>query len=181
MAKAQKEEAVKEVKPTKLKKAEVNFDGDTLTIDFVEAGSVVVDAAKLPEEIQHQLMLHGLKQKVCDSYSGIRGQEAEDTANAVITQLQEGNWAVARSSGGGGAVRVTLLAEAIANISGKPIADVNAMLATLAESDEGKEKLKLLRQDVSVKQAIAKIKLDKATKESKEAKGEDSVLSDLIA
>ena len=158
--------------PKRAKKADILIEGTVLSIDFTDAGAVSVDASSLSAEVQQNLMLHGLKQKVCDSFSGTRGQEAEEIAKRVIEQLAAGNWTVARSSGEG-TPRVTLLAEAIAAISGQDLAEVTAKLSTMAESDEGKAQLKLLRNDSAVKQSIAKIKLDRASKEAKGATGID--------
>ena len=160
----------------RVKKAAVSIDGTTLTIDFTDAGSVVLDATTLSKEVKASLLMHGLKQKICDSYSGIRGQEAETVAQAVADQLSAGNWAVVRQSSGG-AVRGTLLAEAIARISGKALEEVTVQLAGLGESDAGKEQLKLLRQDAQVKRTIAEIKLEKATKESE---GKESILNSVL-
>ena len=87
-------------------RADLTFDDeavgdDGVTFTFATGETEVVKPADLPAEIQKQLMLHGLSQKLGDSYSGEDADKCHAVFTGVLKNLTEGSWS-ARSGGGGG-------------------------------------------------------------------------------
>lgn len=69
----------------------------TVSFSFASGGVRVYDANELPEAIKDRLMMHGLSQKLGDSYAG--KDDHEDCTEAVWEQLMAGNWGAERGSG----------------------------------------------------------------------------------
>lgn len=113
----------------------------------------VAELAKCNEETTFRLALHGISQKVGDSYSGA-GDEADPVAFAeacieeTIAQLYAGDWRVT----GGGGPRVSDLAKALSRLNGKSVEDNQKALAEA--SDEQK---KAMRKHPKVALALAEI------------------------
>ena len=68
----------------------------TVTFSYVDGGMRVYDANELSEEMRNRLIVHGLAQKLGDSYAGRDGHE--DCTEAVWSNLMEGNWGAERGS-----------------------------------------------------------------------------------
>lgn len=152
----------------KLEKS-IDTENGVLTLGFTSGASVEVKMSDFPEEIVHQLALHGLSQKATDATAGKDAEESEERVKAVIDALQAGDWTVrGTGTGGGGAGRVTLLVEAVARLKDISIDEAKAAVAGL--SDEQK---KALQKAGSVKAAILQIKQEKLAKESSE--GDDAL------
>lgn len=123
-----------------------------VVIEFTNGHQVALDLAELDSDIITRLAVHGLSQKLGDSYSGCGGDlniaiaAAESTKEALL----KGDWAQ-RGVGDGG-----YLAEAVAEITGQGLDTVREKLATL--SDEQKDALKK-RKDV--KAVVARLKAEK--------------------
>ena len=69
----------------------------TVTFSYADGGMRVYDANELSEEIRNRLIVHGLAQKLGDSYAG--RDDHEDCTEAVWSNLMEGNWGAERGSG----------------------------------------------------------------------------------
>lgn len=147
-------------------------------VAFVSGDEAIaaVTLESLPKDVVTRLALHGLSQKIGDSYAGAASAErpfayAVEAIKETIAQLMRGEWRVAAVAGG---PRATLLARAIARATGQAL---ESIMATLAEQEatldeEGyKTLLKQLRADPAVKQATAAIKLEDAAAEAEKAKG----------
>jgi hypothetical protein len=142
---------------------QVNNNG----VVFTFANGDVVEAVlnKMPEEIVHQLALHGLSQKIGDSYAS-----SESVAAAVVSatnttsNLIAGLWATKSSNGG-------KIVEALSRVTGKTHSECldafNAM---------GKEQKADLRKHPEIKVALAKIEVERASK----LKGGGSDLNELF-
>ena len=160
----------------KVKFCEKEYDLDTGVVSFTFGnGEVVeVDVNQLPEQMRKQLMLHGVSQKVGDSFAGAKGNfmEGISAAKSVIEQLVAGIW---RSARGEGEARPRLgeLAEAIARIKGVEVAV--AMAAVEKATDEQR---KAWRGNAKVKATIAAIRAEAAQK-ALEAAGEQTLEVDL--
>ena len=134
----------------------------------------VVSYAELTPEMVIQAALHGVSQKVGDSYAGaLKATEGLDTTPEAWSiqrvkdsakQIRGNDWNL-RTGGGGPAV--TDLAYAIAEATGSTVDEVAAKLAAL-EGDEGKEVKKGLRANPQVAAILARIKAERATKKQKE-------------
>jgi hypothetical protein len=127
-----------------------------VTFKFADATETVLSLAELPEGIVRKLALHGLSQKAGDSYAGVKGDvnQAKTNVQEVFDNLKNGVWG---SSGGGGGPRLMDLAEAIAEIKGKQLAEV--LEAVKGVSDEQR---KAWRAHPAIKTKIAEIALRKA-------------------
>lgn len=149
------------------RKVTKSVDDEKGTIEFVFATgeTETVDVSKLPADIQKQLLLHGASQKLGDSYSGEDADKCHTIFSGVLKNLVDGNWSA--RSGGGGATRISQLAEALAKAAGET---VEACVAKLSEMDEDTKKQ--IKAHPAVQAALAEIKLAKATAEAKKLKDE---------
>ena len=69
----------------------------TVSFSYADGGSRIYNANELPVEILNRLIVHGLSQKLGDSYAG--RDDHEDCTEAVWEQLMAGNWGAERGSG----------------------------------------------------------------------------------
>ena len=80
-------------KVKKAKKLSKVVNGNVLTITESTTGTVItVDATTLPGNIQANLVVHGLSQKLGDSAAGTSGAEAVDAIQKTLEGLQKGEW-----------------------------------------------------------------------------------------
>lgn len=154
-------------------KKNANFEAQTIGFDFGDAGELAVAMADLPVEIVANLAVHGLSQKLGDSYAGAKGavEELDMTADewaraqveSVFKQLAEGNWTT-RTPGG---TQVTDLARALAIV----MADdgVTEQMAAEKLSETGKEEKAELRKHPAVKAELDRIRLERAAAKAEES------------
>lgn len=151
----------------RIKVAEKDYDEDskTFSIVFADGAKADVELDTLPSNIVTLLALHGLSQKLGDSFAGVKGDVAAAKAKfeAVLVQLQNGEWKKARESGEGGA-KVTELAEAIAQFKNAPIEKANAVVAKASP-----DQIKLWRANAKIKAIIAQIRAKKAAERAAKA------------
>lgn len=154
MAEGQPQEAAK----VKFAKKEYDMDTGVLEIAFGNGESFEADSNTLSEEMRKNLMLHGLSQKLGDSYAGVKGNFVEALTNvkAVFEGLKNGDWSTA---GDEARPRLAELAEAIARIKSVPIEK-----ATAAVEKATDEQRKAWRGNAEVKAAIAAARAEKAAK-----------------
>lgn len=69
----------------------------TVSFSYADGGARVYDANELSEEMRNRLIVHGLAQKLGDSYAG--RDDHEDCTENVWSNLMEGNWGAERGSG----------------------------------------------------------------------------------
>lgn len=157
----------------KLEKS-IDVENGVLSLGFPSGESMEVKMSDFPEEIVHQLALHGLSQKATDATAGKDAEESEERVRGVISALQAGDWTVrGAGTGGGGSTRTTLLVEAVARIKG---IEIDAAKEAVAGLDD--EQKKALQKAPSVKAAILTIKQERLAAQS-EAETDDSAL-DLV-
>jgi hypothetical protein len=148
------------------KKATVAITGTVLTWKWAHGDSTTVDANDLPADIQIHGMVHGLKQKLSDEYSGIKSSHvAQDAMEALWDSLMEGTWNKGRSSTGG------IWVEAIAKATGETLEAVLEVW-NAKDADERKE----LQKHPAIKAAKAEIELERA---KAKAKGTELDLSEI--
>lgn len=142
------------------------YDLDTGNVEFTFGNGKVltIDSNAIPEETRKQLMLHGISQKVGDSFAGVKGNFAEGVQNAeeVIAQLLNGVWKADRD--GDAKPRLAELAEAIARIKSVPLE-----AATKAVEAGTDDQRKDWRANAKVKATIAQIRAEKAAKALEDA------------
>lgn len=151
----------------RIKVADKSYDEETGTfqIVFADGAESEVDLDTLPAAIVRNLALHGLSQKLGDSYASVKGnvEEAKQRYEAVLTQLRNGDWRKQRE-GGEGATRVTELAAAIARFRSAPIEKANALVAAATP-----EQKKAWQANASIKAVIATIRAEKAAAKAAKA------------
>lgn len=133
-------------------------------VTFAFANGEIEDVliGRFSEEIIGRLAIHGLSQKLGDSYAGVETvEEAVVNVKTLITQLSDGAWAVKVSTGG-------RLAEALARASGKALAECIEILA-----GKTKEEKATLRKHPAVAAALAQLELEAAEKKLALRDGED--------
>lgn len=136
------------------------LDFETLGVEFAfkDAEPILVKLEDFPEDVQKHFALHGISQKLGDSYSSAKGDVAvaQTAFAATLEQLRNGEWRAARGEGES-RPRSTELAAAIARIKGQPLEEVVANLASATD-----EQKKALRANERVKATIAVIRAEKA-------------------
>ena len=140
---------------TKQKIAKRLFDVDTGTLqfEFSDGFNTTYKLTDLPEAMQSRVALHGLAAKLGDGFSKTTGcdQAREQTAD-IWANLIAGDW-TAGSRGAG----TSRLAQAIANVSGQPLADVVKTL-----SDLNAKTRKIIRNEPAVAREMARLEVEAA-------------------
>jgi len=137
-----------------IKKAKVTIKDSGLMIwEFANGNQVEVESTEFNGAIQQHAMLHGLKQKLSDTYAGCKtASEAQKALEGALNALKQGSWNAGRSSTGG------IWIEALARASGE---SVEACIE--AWSDMTEEKQKALKADARIKLAKAEIEAERAS------------------
>lgn len=144
------------------KKATKTIDGDVITIRFEETNEELqVNINDIPAETISRLAMHGLSQKLGDSYAGAEVAESFARCSAVAGDLREGNWSTRVAASG---PRTTQLAEALAAATGKTLEEAAGKLETMDEDAK-----KGLRAHPQIKVELANIKARKATEAAAKA------------
>ena len=161
------------------KKVSKNIREDLSGVDFefADGSELAVDVKDLPEDIQKHLLLHGVSQKIGDSYSGENAENCFTIAESVLKSLKDGNWST--RSGGAGGPRISQLAEALSRATGEEVSDCVAKIAEMSDEEKAG-----LRAHSTIKAKIAEIKLEKARADAEKASGESNAdepsLGDLL-
>lgn len=164
---------------SKVAKKDTDLTKGTVTFTFSNGGVVVAGVGKLSKDIQAHLMLHGLAQKVGDSYAGAENaDEAQKFATETLADLEKGSWTTRAASSG---PKISLLAEAVARLRKVTIDKATEVITGLNATDEGKETVKKLRAHPAVKAAMTAISAERAAAKLKEAtKAGTADLGDLL-
>lgn len=111
---------------------------------FTNGDTITVDTALLTPETLVLALAHGIKQKVADGGAierdPVTGKSASLTdkitaMRAIADRLVAGNWRMAAGEGSGNA-EGGLFIRALMELSGKPIADVRAKVATWSKAEQ---------------------------------------------
>lgn len=138
------------------------IEGTSITFKWADDSETVVNLDGFSEAILQHATLHGLSQKLGDSYSGAAGNVAyakemfEETLNA----LREGDW----NRKGGGISSGGIWVEALARAAGE---DMEAALAAWNEMDD--ETKAATRKHPAVKLAKAEIEAERAKAKAADA------------
>lgn len=126
-------------------------DAVALMIRFTNGHEISIAPSELKSDIVICAALHGVSQKIGDSYAGSKTvDEAIEKAEALIENLMEGTW-INRAEG---AVRTTVLAEALHRAKPEKYASVEAAASTIKDWDSEKRKA-VLDANKGVPQLIA--------------------------
>ena len=138
-----------------------------VTFNLPDETVITINLADLPEAVIERLAVHGLSQKIGDSYAGAGKAEsplayAKEAISETIKQLMAGDWRIAAV---GGAPRLTLLVRAVARAFGQSVEAVQAIFTDKEESlseEDYKAFVAQVRSDSAVKKAQADIKAEEA-------------------
>lgn len=129
--------------------------------EFADGKYLQCDAKNINGDIMTRLVLHGISQKVGDSYAGAESvKEARLMAEGVWRNLTNGLWAVKATRGG-------KIVEALHRITGKPY---DVCLEKWQGMDEAAQKA--LRKHADVKRVLAEMEAERAAALA-EAAGDD--------
>jgi len=138
---------------SKIAKKVVDLENNQVTFLFSDQNKVIADLGYFDETMIYRLALHGLAQKLGDSYAGVESvDEAKLNVTDLLAQLQSGVWAAKSSRGG-------IWVESIAR----------ALKITFEEALEkweglDEENQKKVKNHPDVKVAKAQIELERAQK-----------------
>jgi hypothetical protein len=174
---------------SKVAKKTANVEAGTVGFEFATTPNptqLLADISKLPAAIVKRLALHGLSQKIGDSYAGASdAKEAAQFANETLADLLKGNWATRQASTG---PKVSLLAEAVARVQKIPVEKALATLQAIANGDgseagkkAGEEKVKAIRSVPNVRAAMAAIQAERAQAKAATAQKDGAATADLGA
>ena len=132
-----------------------SINGDTLTIQFGDDGAVSVNLNDVLM-MQATLAMHGLSQKVGDSYAANTGmKDAMAKAQSTIDALKAGQWNSGRTGGGGD------LVEALMRATNKPRQACADLIATF-----DKDKAAAVRKSPQIVAALAAIRAERAAQKA---------------
>lgn len=95
-------------------KKTVNVESQTVTFDFSNDTSIVVNVAELPEIVRQTATVMGINHRVGDSYAGCKTpQEAYEKALEAIETLEGGYW---KKPSEGGSTSLPMLVEAVIRV-----------------------------------------------------------------
>jgi hypothetical protein len=149
-------------------KKNIHEDSSGVTIDFSDGEALTVNLSELPEEMITHLALHGLSQKLGDSYSGESDiTVARTKAAGVAERLNKGDWKAVREGGGS---KITDLAHALATVTGKTVEESVTVISNMEAADK-----KGLRNHPKIAAELAKITAARAqAKAEKAAESDDN-------
>ncbi len=147
------------------KKVSKAVSDTAVTFSFATGEEVEVAPKDFSAEIQKQLMLHGLSQKLGDSYSGEDADKCHAIFTGVLGNLTDGNWSA--RAGGGGAPRISQLADALARETGETVEKCVEVLAAMDD-----DKKKAVRSHPNIQVHLSEIKLEKASADAAKLKAE---------
>ena len=137
-----------------IKKAAVKVVEGKLVWAFDGGDTFTVDSDKFSKEVQELAMLHGLKQKLSDSYAGVKtAREAQQVFEGLLKALEQGSWTQGRSASGG--IWVEALARAVKVSLEEALEKWNSM---------EEEKQKDLKKHAQIKLAKQELELERAQK-----------------
>lgn len=147
------------------KKVSKSVSDTAVTFEFATGEVEEVSPKNFSAEIQKQLMLHGLSQKLGDSYSGEDADKCHSIFGGVLKNLVDGNWSA--RAGGGGAPRISQLAEALARETNESVEKCVGILSAMDD-----DKKKAVRAHPAIQVQLSEIKLEKAAADAKKLKEE---------
>ncbi|MFM6926969.1 MAG: hypothetical protein ACKOX6_00805 [Bdellovibrio sp.] len=154
----------------RIKVAEKDYDTESgvFSIAFADGTQVEVELDSFKQDIVRNLALHGLSQKLGDSYASVKGDvpEAIKRFRTTLEQLQAGEWKKTRAEGEG-VGRVTELAEAISRFRSAPLEKAAAAVAKATP-----EQKKAWQAHPQLKAIIATIRAEKAAAKAAKAQAD---------
>ena len=155
----------------------INEDAGTVTVKFSDERTVSLSITDLNGVTAKRSALHGMSQKLGDSFAGADTvDEAYDACAATAQNLRDGNWATRGVGGTGTSILVEALFEATKH-EGRTLEQCQELMAEM--SDDQKKGLRAVPQ---IKAHMDRITAERATKRAEaSAKAAGSQPLDLSA
>jgi hypothetical protein len=141
----------------------VDVATQSVTFTFDDGTTEVVELAKLSPDMVVRAALHGISQKVGDAYANAAKAEsplafAKEAVTETRAQIYANDWNATRTGTSG--PRTSILAQALARITGKTEAEAVAFVDSLDEDQtkawKAKGKVKLMMATITAERAAAK-------------------------
>ena len=113
----------------------VDLESGSVLFQLEDGTEYQVAVVDLPQNMVDRLVLHGLSQKLGDCFAGKSLAEGKARFEVTRDNLVKGIWAAS-----GGSDASVLIIQAIANVTGSPVADVRARWAAMTQAQRGKVK-----------------------------------------
>lgn len=176
----------KVLKETILDESKIIVDGDTVTLG---AGAIAIRmdfrngatrTFPLPINLLAQFAGHGGEQKYGDELASpadkpLSEEDMVYAVEALDEQIQRGDWRSVREGGGGGVSGASVVVQAIAEVTGKSIADVKAFIQKKLDDAKARDE-KLTRNELyaafrkpgtKTGDVVARLEAEKASKSQK--------------
>lgn len=156
----------KAVHVKKVPACQIDRKDNILTASFADGTSIEVNVLELPAAQQDNLRMHGLEQKLRDSYSGAKGnvEIIKGSINKVLDNLKADKWTASRASGE--SVNKSLeIVQAIANLKGLEVDAVQSVYDNATD-----EQRDTWRKHPAIKAEIAAIRAKAAAERAEKAK-----------
>ncbi len=144
--------------------AQVSSVGATVSFTFADTAKteLTFDPGELPEEMRARALLFGLGTRIRNAYASCKGDVAKalETAREEFEQLKRGNWVERVGGDDSIAPSTKLLAECLAEVTGKP---ADACMVAIGKLD--KKQRAALRRDPRINEKYEAKKPKKAPKE----------------
>ena len=133
-------------------------EAGTLAFSFTNGKELIADTKQFAEAIIRRAAIHGVEQKIRDSFAGVKGDAdlAFENASKVYANLLAGTWNAGRASGSGDTGGAAWI-EAVAEIKGWSLEDARKKLGGLDD-----ERKKAIKTSPPVVRKVLEIKLRKA-------------------
>lgn len=137
--------------------------------EFTDGTTITTELDGMNEEIVQKLAIHGLSQKIGDSYAGAESvAEAISLAEGVFKNLLAGLWGAKVARGG-------KIVEALHRVTGKAVEEC---LDLWQGMDDGRQKE--LRKHADIKKALADMEAERAAALAEAADDDVTDLNDLF-
>ena len=168
--------AANEPKEPKFCEVEYDLDASGVFFNFGNGTALSLTLDQLNDELKQRVALHGINQKVRDSFAGVKGDfdKGVENAKAIIEQLISGQWRAARGECEA-KPRVTELAAAISRLK-----SIALEVATKAVTEASDDKRKEWRAHPRIKAAIAAIRAEKAQAELEAGLAKGQAVADIV-
>lgn len=150
----------------KVPACQIDRKDSILIASFADGTSIEVNVLELPATQQDNLRMHGLEQKLRDSYSGAKGnvEIIKGSINKVLDNLRGDKWTASRASGET-VSRSLEIVQAIANLKGLEASAVQGVYDNATD-----EQRDTWRKHPAIKAEIASIRAKAAAERAEKAK-----------
>ena len=155
----------------KIAKKVTDLTARKVDIEFTNDHVVTMTLKSLEKDIVTNLALHGLSQKLGDSYAGAESvDEAIERCTTIAERLQQGEWIKPRESAGPRPSMVVDAVVAALVANGEEVDDTRR--AAIAEKTKGKEGRERALANPAIRAQYETIRATRAAKRAAKAQGD---------